>query len=87
MTNDKKQTALSFFLIGLIDLEIGKGISTDKVIELHYLFDQAKAMEREQIIESIILTIVGSNEIYDKEYPEVRQVAEQYYNETYGGDK
>jgi len=26
MSNDKKQTALSFFLMGLIDLEIGKGI-------------------------------------------------------------
>jgi len=29
MSNDKKQTALSFFLMGLIDLEIGKGILTN----------------------------------------------------------
>jgi hypothetical protein len=48
------------------------------------VFQQAKAMEKEQIIKSIIDTIVGSNKIYDKEYPEVRYTAEQYYNETYG---
>ena len=40
-------------------------------------------MEKEQIVRSIIDTIVGSNEIYDKEYPEVRKVAEHYYNETF----
>lgn len=74
MTNDKKETAVEWLI---------------NKIEDHFcllpvdLIDQAKAMEREQIIESIISTIVGSNEIYDKEYPEVRQVAEQYYNETY----
>ena len=74
MTNDKKQTAVEWLI---------------NKIEDHFcllpvdLIDQAKAMEREQIIESIISTIVGSNEIYDKEYPEVRQVAEQYDNETY----
>jgi hypothetical protein len=47
------------------------------------LFKQAKEMEKEQIIKSIIDTIVGSNKIYDKEYPEVRYTAEQYYNETF----
>jgi hypothetical protein len=78
MSNDKKQTAVEWLI---------------NKIEDHFcllpvdLIDQAKAMEEEQIIESIISTIVGSNKIYDKEYPEVRQVAEQYYNETYGDDK
>ena len=77
MSNDKKQTALSFFLMGLIDLEIGKGISTDKVIELHYLFDQAKAMEEEQI-----------KDAYQSDrFPCSEEDSEQYYNETYGGDK
>jgi hypothetical protein len=75
MTNDKKQTALTFFLMGLIDLEIGKGISTDKVIELHYLFDQAKAMEEQQAFEfwqgGIKCTDEGGKS-FDK-----------YYNETY----
>ena len=63
--------------MGLIDLEIGKGISTDKVIELHYLFDQAKAMEEEQI-----------KDAYQSDrFPCSEEDSEQYYNETYGGDK
>jgi len=48
------------------------------------LIREAKEMEKEQIVKSIIETIVGSNEIYDKEYPEVRKVAEFYYTSTYG---
>jgi hypothetical protein len=73
MSNEKQQTALSFFLMGLIDLEIGKGIATDKVKELHYLFDQAKEMEKQQIIDAY-------NNGEDRS-------AELYYNETYGGNK
>jgi hypothetical protein len=46
-----KQTALEFFLMGLVDLEIGKGIPTDKEIQLHNLYAQAKAMEREQMVD------------------------------------
>jgi hypothetical protein len=70
-----KQTSLQFFLMGLIDLEIGKGISTDKEIQLHNLYAQAKAMEREQII-----TAYGSDR-----YPCSDEDAEQYYNSTYKG--
>jgi len=77
MNNDKKQTALSFFLMGLIDLEIGKGISTDKVIELHYLFDQAKAMEKEQIVNAVDGFPLDKRNLNGQDY----------YNETYGGEK
>jgi hypothetical protein len=77
MSNDKKQTALSFFLMGLIDLEIGKGISTDKVIELHYLFDQAKAMEKEQIVNAVDGFPLDKRNLNGQDY----------YNETYGGEK
>ena len=45
--------------------------------------EQAKAMEKEQIIKAITFTIVGSNNIYDKEYPEIIYTAEQYFNETF----
>ena len=48
MTNNKQQTALSFFLMGLIDLEIGKYFSNNQLIELHHLFNKAKEMEKEQ---------------------------------------
>lgn len=74
-----KQTAVQWLYE-----ELKTCIHRDEVADLIFdLQEKAKAMEREQIIESIISTIVGSNEIYDKEYPEVRQVAEQYYNATY----
>ena len=44
---------------------------------------QAKAMEKQQIVDAIVNTIVGSNEAYDKVYPELIYVSEQYYKETY----
>jgi hypothetical protein len=47
------------------------------------LLNQAKAMEKEQIIQAITKTIIGSNVIYGNEYPEVIYTAEQYYNETF----
>jgi hypothetical protein len=79
MSNNKQQTALSFFLTGLIDLEIGKGISTDKVIELHYLFDKAKEMEKVKAFE-IFKAGQDSTEEGGKGF-------EQWYNLTYGGNK
>jgi len=50
---------------------------------LKELYEQAKAMEKEQIIQAITKTIIGSNVIYDNEYPEVIHTAEQYYKEIY----
>ena len=47
------------------------------------MFEQAKAMEKEQIVQAITKTIIGSNIIYSSEYPEVIHTAEQYYKETY----
>ena len=67
--------------MGLIDLEIGKGISTDKVIELHYLFDKAKEMEKQQIINAFWN---GDNTDCTSEQ-NIEEFADQYYNETYGG--
>ncbi len=42
-------------------------------------FNQAKEMEKEQITDSYIM---GSYDMADKEFR-----PEQYYNETYGGNK
>jgi hypothetical protein len=47
------------------------------------ILEQAKEMEKEQIIQAITKTIIGSNVIYGNEYPEVIHTAEQYYNETF----
>jgi hypothetical protein len=77
MEKNKQQTVLRFFLMGLIDLEIGKGISTDKVIELHYLFEKAKEMDKVQAFE-IFKAGQDSMEQGGKGF-------DQYYNETYGG--
>jgi len=74
---ENKQTAIDY-IVNVVNSCIAPDYIPDEIIK------QAKQMEKEQIIKSIIDTIVGSNDIYDKEYPEVRRCAEQYYNETYG---
>jgi hypothetical protein len=80
-----KQTSLQFFLMGLIDLEIGKGISTDKEIQLHNLYAQAKAMEREQIIEAHMhMRCIKTDDPYECSNNAVYQ-SRQYYNDTYKG--
>jgi hypothetical protein len=71
-------TAVEYLVKEIIELT-GVNIEMDEPI-----IEQAKKMEKEQIVQSIIDTIVGSNKTYDKEYPEVRYTAEQYYNETFG---
>jgi len=72
-----EQTALQYFLCGLIDLEIGKGIPTDKEIQLKDLYKKAREIEKQQIEESFkngnMPTFIGNV-----------LTAEQYYNETYG---
>lgn len=47
-----KQTALQFFLTGLIDLNIGELLVDDKWIQFKELYQQAKEMEREQIVDA-----------------------------------
>ena len=73
MTNNKQQTAVSFFLMGLIDLEIGKCIPIDKLVELHHLFDKAKEIEKEQKIKNItdyniIVTEFLLNKLFNLEH-------------------
>ena len=50
---------------------------------IYEIIEQAKAMEKEQIVQAITKTIIGSNVIYGSEYPEVIHTAEQYYNEAF----
>ena len=46
------------------------------------LFEQAKAMEKEQIVDAYI---DGEDDETNRRV--LKMAAEQYYNETYGGDK
>ena len=78
-----QQTALQFFLMGLIDLEIGKGVPTNKQVELHKLFEQAKQMEKEQMKGMYVEGAFAQMRYFDgKEFI----TGEQYYNETYGSN-
>ena len=48
-------------------------------------FEQAKAMEKEQIIDAYLKPL--SNEYWFQKDEILNQESEKYYNETYGGDK
>jgi hypothetical protein len=69
----KKQTAVEW-LLQAIEGKNGKEFSS------YYLefIEQAKAMEKEQIIDAYY---------YDPNCDEIKDDGELYYNETYGGDK
>ena len=47
--------------------------------------EQAKAMEKEQIIEAYLTPL--SNEYWFQKDEILNQESKKYYNETYGGDK
>ena len=77
-----KQTAVEWLVEKLsYSTSDGTIISHHKII--NKLFDHAKEMEKEQIVQAITKTIIGSNVIYGSEYPEVIHTAEQYYNKTF----
>jgi hypothetical protein len=71
-----KQTAVEWLSQNFPDL--GKYIPFGMSMELHAKFQQAKEMEKEQIIDAYAQGFIES-EVMDKG-------AEQYYNETYGGN-
>jgi hypothetical protein len=79
-----QQAALRFFLIGLIELEIGKGIPTSKQEELHSLYDKAKKMEKAEIIESRENGIIECGRRMNNSYYGNWIESEKYYKETYG---
>jgi len=72
-----KQTALQFFLTGLVDLEIAKDLSNDDVRQMHDLYQIAKEMEKQQIIDAYKADL----------YPCSEEDAEQYYIQEYGNSR
>jgi len=50
-----------------------------------HIQEQAKAMEKEQIIEAYLTPL--SNEYWFQKDEILNQESKKYYNETYGGDK
>ena len=69
---EKKQTAVEWFWNNLTDDMIGD-LSPEQIGSIYKLMEQAKQMEKEQIIEAFVVHYTGT--------------AEQYYNETYGGEQ
>jgi hypothetical protein len=70
----KKQTALQWFFSELERMQYFIGNDMLEALK------QAKAMEKEQIKEGYIMALLDGDAM-------IRRDAEDYYNETYGGDK
>ena len=72
----KKQTAVEWLVEQIKSDQNQKALSPDEWMEV---IDQAKAMEREQIIDAV------SKGFDNCEEGKVRWLGEHYYNETYKG--
>ena len=72
-----KQTAVEWLWLNLTDDMIG-ALSPKQIKSIYYLVQQAKAMEKEQIVDAFE---VGYNQNYEQQYDTI----EQYYNKTYKG--
>ena len=76
-----KQSAVSWLIQNIVE---DQTINAKPMSEWLEIFEQAKSMEREQIIQAR-LSLDQTDNIWDKEI--FSNMAEQYYNETYGGNK
>jgi hypothetical protein len=85
MTNNKQQTAVEWFSVRRdvleIEVRLGKLSPIKYAEELTKAEQQAKEMEKERIIDAHYEGQCNQTEGYPL------QIAEQYYNETYGGNK
>jgi hypothetical protein len=72
MTNNKQQTAVEWLYNQRIERPLA---------DWDYLLQQAKEMEKEKSINDFKMGIRNAIQM------EATKDAEQYYNETYGGDK
>ena len=87
MTNNKQQTAVEWYIIKRDEIEMKIRLmlicANQYEQELTKADEQAKEMEKEQIINSFWN---GDNTDCTSEQ-NIEEFAEQYYNETYGGNK
>ena len=84
MTNNKQQTAVEWFSVRRdvleIEVRLGKLSPIEYAEELTKAEQQAKEMEKERIIDAHYEGQCNQTEGYPL------QIAEQYYNKTYGGN-
>jgi hypothetical protein len=86
MTSTKQQTAVEWLAKSYVDLLTklnNEEISLEE-FEIQYikLLNQAREMHKEQIIKAVVWF-----DETDRRPCEIEKDAEQYYNETYGGNK
>jgi hypothetical protein len=74
-----KQTAVKWLWLNLTDDMIGE-LSPEQIKSIYDVVQQAKAMEKEQIVDAHFEGQCDNTEGYPL------QIAKQYYNETYKGD-
>ena len=70
----KKQTAVEWLIQNIV---ADQTIKAKSMSEWTTIYEQAKAMEKEQI----------NKACYDGYYKEDEKYTYEYYNQTYGGDK
>jgi hypothetical protein len=74
MENNIKQTALEWF---------AERIQSDKIFNFEKVYEKAKEMEKEQIIEAFEIGV--QSEFFLQTFNAPSNDGEKYYNETYGG--
>jgi hypothetical protein len=79
MKNETKQTGVEWYHQQIVDRQNGNGDSRS----IDEILQQAKEMEKKQIIQSVTF---GQNN-HTVMYSQDLVIANDYYNETYGGNK
>ena len=77
-----KQTAVEWLIQNIVE---DQTIKAKSMSEWTTIYEQAKAMEKEQIIEAYLTPL--SNEYWFQKDEILNQESEKYYNQTYGADK
>jgi len=77
-----KQTAVEWLIQNIVE---DQTIKAKSMSEWTTIYEQAKAMEKEQIIEAYLTPL--SNEYWFQKDEILNQESKKYYNETYGGEK
>jgi len=76
------KTAVEWLIQNIVE---DQTIKAKSMSEWTTIYEQAKAMEKEQIIEAYLTPL--SNEYWFQKDEILNQESKKYYNETYGGDK
>ena len=80
MSNNKQSSSIDFFWNQLPEI-LPFTVDSETAVKLLEAFEQAKAMHKEEIINIVVWC-----DDTDRKPQQIKIEAEQYYNETYGGN-